>query len=114
MQTNRKPIYWLSSALKDMRALPDDVQDIFGQALLDAQCGDTPAGARRFGEGVRPEVWKLAIVHNGDSYRAAYTAHFPDAIYFPYESECSPDLGWLKLTTETGLDESQRDTRRAA
>ena len=81
MHNHRKPIYWISSALKDMRSLPEDVQDVFGQALLDVQFGDTPSGARRFGEGVRSEVWKLASVHDGDSYRAAYTAHFSDAIY---------------------------------
>jgi phage-related protein len=74
-------MYWVSSSLKDMRALPEDVQDVFGQALLDVQFGDTPVGARRFGEGLRAEVWKLASVHEGDSYRAAYTAHFPGAIY---------------------------------
>ncbi len=81
MLNSRKPIYWVSSSLKDMRALPEDVQDVFGQALLDVQFGDTPTSARRFGEGVRPEIWKLATVHDGETYRAAYTAHFPDAIY---------------------------------
>ncbi len=81
MSAHRKPIYWISSALRDMRTLPGDVQDVFGKSLLDAQFGDTPAGARRFGEGLRPEIWKLAVVHDGDTYRTAYTAHFPGAIY---------------------------------
>ena len=61
--------------------MPSDVQDVFGQAILDAQYGDTPDGARPFGEGVRKEIWKLVDDYDGDTYRAAYTVAFEKAVY---------------------------------
>jgi phage-related protein len=41
----RKPIHFMGSSNKDIRAMPEDVRDVFGSALLDAQYGDTPDGA---------------------------------------------------------------------
>ena len=61
--------------------MPDDVRDVFGSALLDAQYGDVPTGARAFGEGVPREVMKLVEDYDGDTYRAAYTVWFADAVY---------------------------------
>lgn len=77
----RKSLEWVSSAKKDMQAMPSDVQDVFGRAILDAQYGDVPDGARPFGEGVRREVWKLVEDYDGDTYRAAYTVAFKKAVY---------------------------------
>lgn len=61
--------------------MPDDIQDVFGSALLDAQYGDHPEGARPFGEGLPSRVMKLAEDHEGDAYRAAYVATLPEAVY---------------------------------
>ena len=55
--------------------------DYFGSALLDAQFGDTPEGARPFGEGVPREVMKLGEDFDRDTYRAAYPVMFPRAVY---------------------------------
>jgi phage-related protein len=41
---------------KRLAALPEDVQDVFGAALLDVQYGDTPDGARPFGENLPHEI----------------------------------------------------------
>lgn len=61
--------------------MPDEVQDVFGSALLDAQYGDDPEGARPFGEGLPKSVMKLAEDFDGDTYRAAYTVVLPQAVY---------------------------------
>ena len=61
--------------------MPEEVQDVFGPALLDAQYGDHPAGARPFGEGLPSKVMKLVEDHDRDSYRAAYIASMPGAVY---------------------------------
>lgn len=61
--------------------MPEEVQDVFGSALLDVQFGDVPAGARAFGEGIPHEVMKLVEDYDGDTYRAAYTAAFTHAVY---------------------------------
>lgn len=77
----RKPIHFLGSSKKDIGNLPEDVKDAFGSALLDAQYGDVPDGARPFGEGLPRTVMKLAEDDDGDTYRAAYTMAFPRAVY---------------------------------
>lgn len=69
----RKPLYFMASSLKDLREMPEPVQDVFGSALLDAQYGDHPDGARPFGEGVPRGVMKLVEDFDRDTYRAAYT-----------------------------------------
>ena len=61
--------------------MPEEVKDVFGSALLDAQYGDHPEGARPFGEGVPRKVMKLVEDHDRDTYRAAYTVAFPGAVY---------------------------------
>lgn len=60
--------------------MPEDVQDVFGSALLDVQYGDLPQTARRFGEHVSREVMKLADNDGGNTYRLAYVA-YPECIY---------------------------------
>lgn len=77
----RKPLFFVGSSLKDLQEMPDEVKDVFGSALLDAQHGDVPEGARPFGEGLPREVMKLVEDHDGDTYRAAYTVAFAGAVY---------------------------------
>ena len=79
--SQRRPLHFIGSSLKDLRAVPDQVQDVFGSALLDAQYGDHPEGARSFGEGVPRGVMKLVEDFDRDTYRAAYTVSFPKAVY---------------------------------
>ena len=81
MQPFRKPLHFIGSALKNLQGLPDDVQDVFGSALLDVQYGDHPAGARPFAEGVSRSVMKLVEDFDGDTYRAAYTVALEHAVY---------------------------------
>lgn len=77
----RKPLHFVGASKKDLRGMPEDVQDVFGSALLDAQYGDHPDGARPFGEGLPRDVMKLVEDFGGDTFRAAYTVSFPKAVY---------------------------------
>jgi len=45
------------------------------------QYGETPDGAKPFGEGLPRAIWKIVEDSDGDTYRAVYTAAFPDVIY---------------------------------
>jgi phage-related protein len=63
--------------------MPEEVKDVFGSALLDAQYTDMPYGARPFGEGLPRQIMKLAEDQDGDTYRAAYTVAFASAVYVP-------------------------------
>jgi phage-related protein len=79
--SERKPLFFVGSSLRDLQAMPEDVKDVFGAALLDVQYGDTPRNARRYGEGLPNDIKKIVEDHDGDTYRAAYTVAFPGAVY---------------------------------
>jgi phage-related protein len=76
-----KPLKWVGGSKKCLDGLPEDVKDVFGSALLDVQYGGTPDGAKPFGEGLPHEIWKIVEDHDGDTYRAVYTAAFPEVVY---------------------------------
>ena len=76
-----KPLKWVGGSKGSLHGLPEDVKDAFGSALLDVQYGDTPAGAKPFGEGLPHEIWKIVEDSEGNTYRAIYTATFPEVVY---------------------------------
>ena|ERR1035437_2649067 len=78
---SRKPLKWVGGSKKGLDGVPDDVKDVFGSALLDVQYGDTPTGAKPFGEGLPHEIWKIVDDFDGNTYRAVYTAAFPEVVY---------------------------------
>src|SRR5262249_20839005 len=77
----RKPLKWVGGSQASLAALPEDVQDVFGAALLDVQFGDVPDAARPFGEGLPSAIWKIVEDSGGNTYRAVYTAVFPEVVY---------------------------------
>jgi len=72
---------WVGGSKRNLDEVPEDVKDVFGSALLDVQYGDTPDGARPFGEGLPHEIWKIIEDDAGGTYRAVYTAAFPEVVY---------------------------------
>jgi phage-related protein len=76
-----RPLKWVGGSKKSLDGVPEDVKDVFGAALLDVQYGDTPAGAKPFGEGLPRQIWKIAEDFDGNTYRAVYTAAFPEVVY---------------------------------
>jgi phage-related protein len=79
--TYMKTLFWLGSSKKDLKAMPDDVQDTFGYALHFAQVGKKHKKAKPlkgFGSAGVLEVIEDA---NGGTFRAVYTVKFGDAIY---------------------------------
>ncbi|MEW5926157.1 MAG: type II toxin-antitoxin system RelE/ParE family toxin [Gemmatimonadota bacterium] len=76
-----KPLFWIGSSRKDLRAFPAEVQDVMGRALLDAQFGDKHPDAKPLhgfgGAGVLEVVDDFA----GDTYRTVYTVRFEHAVY---------------------------------
>ena len=76
-----KPLAWLGSSKKDLMALPVGVRKFFGHALDFAQRGEQHDAAKVLkgfgGAGV------LEIVENdqGNTYRAAYTVKFREAVF---------------------------------
>ena len=74
-----KSIVWVGSALKDLRAFPEDAQRRAGYELYLVQDGQEPTDWKPMSiisAGVR-EI----RVHTGAEYRVFYLATFADAVY---------------------------------
>src|SRR3970282_677991 len=76
-----KPLEWIGSSKKDLKALPDDVVDVFGYALFLAQAGgkhDQAKPLRGFGSA---DVLEVIEDFRGDAYRAVYTVRFEERVF---------------------------------
>jgi phage-related protein len=77
----RRDLYWIASAREDLRALPDDVKDVIGQALLDAQYGDKHPEAKPLQGFGGAGVLEIVEDFDGDTYRAVYTVKLRSGVY---------------------------------
>ena len=77
----RKPLFWIRSSKRDLKAMPAAVQDIAGGALDDVQWGLTPAEAKPLKGFGGASVQEIVCDHDGNAYRAVYTVQFPKAVY---------------------------------
>jgi len=76
-----KPVEWIGSSRKDIRELPEEVQDVFGHALLFAQLGKKHDAAKPLKGFSGAGVLEIVEDHEGDTFRAVYTVRFSDAVY---------------------------------
>jgi phage-related protein len=81
MKEKQKPLIWVASSKRDLKALPDDVQDIFGYALNDAQDGKKHAQAKPLKGFGGSSVLEIVENSDGNAYRAIYTVKFKNAVY---------------------------------
>jgi phage-related protein len=75
---------WIAGSKKDLLAMPDAVQDVFGYALYLAQSGLKHERTKPLkGQG---SAFVLEVVEDwqGDTYRAVYTVKFSAAVYVPH------------------------------
>lgn len=76
-----KPVFWMASSRKDLKAFPKAVQSDVGYALFAAQRGEEYLSVKAMkGFGGR-SVLEIVAPHDGDTYRTVYTVKFEDAIY---------------------------------
>ena len=81
MAIQARPVLWIGSSWRDLRAMPQQVRRDIGQALYAAQQGTTDPAAKPlkgFG-GVR--VMEIVQRYRTDAYRAVYTAYFQNTVY---------------------------------
>jgi phage-related protein len=76
-----KPVFWVGSTLRDLRAMPPDVRGEIGKALYAAQQGDTDPAAKPLKGFGGTRVMEIVERAPSGAYRAVYTAYFADAIY---------------------------------
>jgi phage-related protein len=76
-----KPVFWVASSRRDLKAFPKVVQRHIGQTLFAAQCDtEYPSVKALKGFGGRSVLEIVALDASG-TYRTVYTVRFRDAIY---------------------------------
>ena len=95
-----KPVIWVGSSRRDLRAFPGPVQDHMGYALYIAQRGgkhrDTKALSGFGGAGVVEVVKDF----RGDTFRAVYSLRYAGAVYV---------LHAFQKKSKTGRETARRD-----
>lgn len=76
-----KPLEWIGSSKKDLKALPDEVIDVFGYALYLAQTGRKHAHAKPLQGFGSAGVLEVVEDWRGNTFRAVYTVRFEDRVY---------------------------------
>jgi len=76
-----KPVFWMASSRKDLKAFPKAVQSDVGYALFAAQRGEEYRSVKALkGFGGR-SVLEIVAPYDGDTYRTVYTVKFENAVY---------------------------------
>jgi len=95
-----RPLKWVGSARRDLRAFPVGVRRHIGQALFAAQRGEEYSSVKALkGFGGR-SVLEIVAMDESGTYRAAYTVRFQDAIYV---------LHAFQKKSKTGITTPQKD-----
>jgi phage-related protein len=81
VKQTRKPVKWVSSAKRDLDAMPEDVKDVFGHAIDLAQAGGKHQDAKVMTGFGSAGVLEVVEDHQGDTYRAVYTVKFAGWVY---------------------------------
>ena len=105
-----RPLIWLGSSRKDLKALPGEVQDGMGFALYQAQCGLKPQDAKPL-VGLGFGVFEIASRFDKDAFRAVYTVHYPQVVYVLHAFQKKSKSG---IATPKSDLRKVRERRRAA
>lgn len=76
-----KPVIWIGSSQKDLRAFPDPIQDHIGYALYVAQSGGKHRDAKILSGFGSAGVLEVVTDFRGDAFRAVYTLRYAGAVY---------------------------------
>jgi len=80
-ERRRKPLHWIGSSLDDLRALSDEVRDVFGFAINEAELGGRHIDAKPLKGFGGAGVLEVVADDRGGTYRAVYTVKFRSAVY---------------------------------
>ena len=111
MSTTDKPLVWIGSTLKDLRALPEEVKDVMGFALSQAQSGGKHPDAKRLKGYKGAGVLEVVDDYDGDTYRAVYTVKLEGMVYALHAFQKKSKTG--KATDQTDLELVERRLKLA-
>jgi phage-related protein len=95
-----KPVVWIGSSRRDLRAFPESVQDHMGYALYIAQRGGKHRGTKTLRGFGGAGVVEVVTDFRGDTFRAVYTLQYAKAVYV---------LHAFQKKSKTGRETSLRD-----
>lgn len=81
MDDSERPLVWLGSSQKDLRAFPREVKREMGIALYAAQQGETDPAAKPMKGFAGASVLEIVSRDAGGTWRAVYTIRFAEAVY---------------------------------
>lgn len=95
-----KQLVWIASSLNDLRAFPEEVRQVMGFALFEAQMGDRHVAAKPLRGFGGAGVLEVVDDFDGDTFRAVYTMRFAEAVYV---------LHAFKKKSKQGVSTPKRD-----
>ncbi len=81
MSDSKKPVIWMGSSRKDLKAFPRPVRRDMGQALYAAQRGETHPTAKPLKGFAGRSVLEIVAPYDTDTYRAVYTVRIANVVY---------------------------------
>ena len=81
MNGDVRPLVWLGSSRKDLRAFPRLARREMGMALYAAQQGETDPAAKPLKGFGGAQVLEIVAEDRGGTWRAAYTVRYAEAVY---------------------------------
>jgi phage-related protein len=76
-----RPVEWIGSSKKDLKALPEEVIDVFGYALYLAQAGQKHEQAKPLRGFGSADVLEVVEDWRRDTYRAVYTVRHAARVF---------------------------------
>lgn len=98
-----KPVIWVGSSLKDLKALSESVQRGVGRALKQAQQGDKPASAKPLTGFGGASVLEIRDNYDSDTFRAVYTVRFAERLYVLHVFQKKSRHGIQTASQDMGL-----------
>jgi phage-related protein len=76
-----KPLFWIGGSKNDLRAFPEDVKDVMGFALFQAQRGGKHVAAKPPKGFGGAGVLEIVVDDDGSTFRGVYTVEHAGAVY---------------------------------
>jgi len=73
-------VFWISSSLKDLKNMPEEVQREVGHSLREIQKGRDPGNIKPLKYLGEPGISEIIVDERQGTIRAVYTIEFSDAI----------------------------------
>ena len=101
--TIERPITWVGSSRKDLRAFPRNVRRDIGQSLYAAQQGEVDPSAKPLRGFGGASVIEIVAEDRGGTWRAVYTVRFAEAIYVLHAFQKKSKKGIATPTRDMNL-----------